>query len=78
MRVADQVMGVRITEGPYPMAQLVKDGREFSFPVGRVRRVSTETRVTVSTRTPGAVSDHDNSRFGLPVRVQRERPHDVR
>ena len=33
MRVADTVMDVELTEGPYPMAQLWKDGRRFSFPV---------------------------------------------
>jgi len=35
MRVAGRVMDVRMTEGRYPMAQLLNpDGSEFSFPIG--------------------------------------------
>lgn len=33
MGVAGQVMQVRLTPGPHPMAQLIRDGRPFSFPV---------------------------------------------
>jgi hypothetical protein len=33
MRVAGQVLEVELTSGPYPMAQLFKDGAEYSFPV---------------------------------------------
>jgi hypothetical protein len=33
MRVAETVMDVQLTDAPYPMAQLLKDGRAFSAPV---------------------------------------------
>lgn len=33
MGVADQIMQVRLTTGEYPMAQLIRDGRDFSSPI---------------------------------------------
>jgi hypothetical protein len=34
MRVAGSVMTVLLTLGDFPMAQLIRDGRPFSFPIG--------------------------------------------
>jgi hypothetical protein len=34
MKVAGLVMTVLLTLGDFPMAQLIKDGRPFSFPIG--------------------------------------------
>lgn len=33
MQIAGKVLEVELTSGKYPMAQLYKDGQEYSFPV---------------------------------------------